>query len=52
VVAACWELADLRRAGEWNDAAMRWCQQLSTSTTPYQGLCRIHRVEIATLRGR
>jgi ATP/maltotriose-dependent transcriptional regulator MalT len=24
----------------------------STSTTPYQGLCRIHRVEIATLRGR
>jgi DNA-binding NarL/FixJ family response regulator len=51
VIAACWELADLRRAGEWTDAAMRWCQELST-TTPYQGLCRIHRVEIATLRGR
>jgi ATP/maltotriose-dependent transcriptional regulator MalT len=51
VIAACWELADLRRAGEWTDAAMRWCQELST-TTLYQGLCRIHRVEIATLRGR
>jgi hypothetical protein len=52
VIAACWELADLRRAGDWTDAAMRWCQQLATATTPYQGLCRIHRVEIATLRGR
>jgi ATP/maltotriose-dependent transcriptional regulator MalT len=52
VIAACWELADLRRAGEWTDAAMRWCEELSTATIPYQGLCRIHRVEIATLRGR
>jgi tetratricopeptide (TPR) repeat protein len=52
VIAACWELADLRRAGDWTDAAMRWCEQLSTASTPYQGLCRIHRVEIATLRGR
>jgi ATP/maltotriose-dependent transcriptional regulator MalT len=52
VISACWELADLRRAGEWTDAAMRWCEELSTATTPYQGLCRVHRVEIATLRGR
>jgi ATP/maltotriose-dependent transcriptional regulator MalT len=52
VIGACWELADLRRAGEWTDAAMRWCEELSTATTPYQGLCRVHRVEIATLRGR
>ena len=52
VVSACWELADLRRAGAWTDAAMRWCEGLSTSSAPYQGICRVHRVEIATLRGR
>ncbi|MGH2776604.1 MAG: helix-turn-helix domain-containing protein [Actinomycetota bacterium] len=52
VIGACWELADLRRASEWTDAAMRWCNSLSTSSAPYWGLCRIHRVEIAALRGR
>ena len=52
VISACWELADLRRAGAWTDAAMRWCEDLPTSSAPYQGICRVHRVEIATLRGR
>lgn len=52
VISACWELADLRRAGEWTDAAMRWCEDLPATSAPYRGLCRIHRVELATLRGR
>jgi DNA-binding CsgD family transcriptional regulator len=51
VLVACWELADLGRAGEWTDAAMRWCEDLPSTEAPFNGLCRIHRVEIATLRG-
>lgn len=51
VLVACWELTDLRRAGEWTDAALRWCEDLPSAEAPFSGLCRIHRVEIATLRG-
>jgi DNA-binding NarL/FixJ family response regulator len=51
VLVACWELADLRRAGEWTDAALRWCENLPSAEAPFRGLCRIHRVEIAILRG-
>jgi DNA-binding NarL/FixJ family response regulator len=51
VLVACWELTDLRRAAEWTDAALRWCEDLPSAEAPFRGLCRIHRVEIATLRG-
>lgn len=50
VVAACMERADLVRASEWTEAAMAWCGSIS-DLTPYHGICRMHRVEIATLRG-
>jgi ATP/maltotriose-dependent transcriptional regulator MalT len=51
VILACRDLADLRRAGEWTEAARRWCRQLP-ATTPYsQGLCRIYRGEVLALRG-
>jgi ATP/maltotriose-dependent transcriptional regulator MalT len=44
-------LTDLRRAGEWTDAALRGCEDLPSAEAPFRGLCRIHRVEIAVLRG-
>jgi DNA-binding NarL/FixJ family response regulator len=51
VVLACKDLADLRRAGEWTEAARAWCDALP-ATTPYsQGLCRIYRGEVLALRG-
>jgi len=51
VILACRDLADLRRAGEWTEAARRWCRELP-ATTPYsQGLCRIYRGEVLALRG-
>lgn len=49
-VAVCFELADLRRATEWNEAAMAWCASLPTGT-PFHGLCRVHRVELLGLGG-
>jgi DNA-binding CsgD family transcriptional regulator len=47
---ACHGLADLRRATEWTDAALRWCDTLREGAL-FPGLCRVHRVELACLRG-
>lgn len=49
-LATCHDLADLRRASEWCDAAARWCDGLLQGRL-YRGLCRIHVVELASLRG-
>ncbi|MQA81778.1 MAG: LuxR family transcriptional regulator [Streptosporangiales bacterium] len=46
----CMDAADLRRASEWTEAAMSWCESLPAGT-PYHGLCRVHRVEVLNLRG-
>jgi DNA-binding CsgD family transcriptional regulator len=50
VIEACLELADVRRAGEWSEAARVWCDSLPPES-PYPGLCRINRAEVARLRG-
>ena len=46
----CFEMADLTRAADWTDAAVSWCESLP-HVTPFHGLCRVHRVEVRTLRG-
>jgi class 3 adenylate cyclase len=48
-IVTCAALADYRRAGEWTDAARRWCERQSINGFP--GLCRVHRAEIIRLRG-
>jgi class 3 adenylate cyclase len=48
-VSACWGLADYRRAGEWADAAERWCRRRSINGFP--GVCRLHKAQIHKLRG-
>ena len=50
VISACMNLADLRRAAEWSDAALRWCSSLQEGRL-YPGLCRLYAVELALLRG-
>lgn len=49
VIAACQELGDLRRAGEWTEALRGWCERQPSSVFP--GLCRVHRAEVMRLRG-
>jgi ATP/maltotriose-dependent transcriptional regulator MalT len=50
LIAECREIADIRRGFEWTEAASTWCASLPT-TTPFHGVCRIHRGEILCLRG-
>jgi len=45
----CRRLADYRRAGEWTDAAQRWCERQGVLGFP--GACRVYRAGILRLRG-
>ena len=48
-IASCKELADYRRAGDWTEAAKRWCDRQAISGFP--GLCRVYRASIMLVRG-
>ncbi|MGH2813158.1 MAG: adenylate/guanylate cyclase domain-containing protein [Actinomycetota bacterium] len=49
-IGACAELSDYRRAGEFTEAARRWCDRLAIAGG-FPGVCRVHRAEIIRLRG-
>lgn len=46
---ACQDLTDYRRAGEFSEAARRWCDRQDISGFP--GMCRVRRAEVTRLRG-
>jgi len=48
-ITACKELADYRRAGDWSEAAKRWCER--QAITGFPGMCRVYRASIMHLRG-
>lgn len=50
MIAACWELYDLRRAREWTAATERWCEDFD-SAVMFSGICRMHRVQLRYLSG-
>ena len=49
-LSTCHDLADLSRAVQWSEAATRWCDDLREGKL-YPGICRLHVVELASLRG-
>jgi class 3 adenylate cyclase len=49
IIAACRDLGDFGRAGDWTEAAKRWCDRQAISGFP--GVCRVNRAEIMRLRG-
>jgi class 3 adenylate cyclase len=49
MIIACRDIADYRRAGDWTEAAKRWCSEQAIRGFP--GQCRIYRSEILRLRG-
>jgi DNA-binding CsgD family transcriptional regulator len=50
VIAACLEVSDVGRLGEWNEAARQWCESLPADA-PFPAICRVNRAEAASLRG-
>jgi class 3 adenylate cyclase len=48
-IQSCEELADYRRAREWNEAAKRWCERQAIAGFP--GMCRVYRAQAIRLRG-
>jgi class 3 adenylate cyclase len=49
VISTTSAIADWQRAGQWTEAAKRWCERQSINGFP--GICRVHRAEIMRLRG-
>ena len=49
IIAACRDLGDFGRAGDWSEAAKRWCDRQAISGFP--GVCRVNRAEVMRLRG-
>ena len=50
VIEACLQVADLARAGQWSEAARTWCDSVPAES-PFPGLCRVNRAQVAQLRG-
>jgi class 3 adenylate cyclase len=48
-ITACKELADYGRAGDWTEAAKRWCERQAIAGFP--GMCRVYRASIMLVRG-
>jgi class 3 adenylate cyclase len=49
MIGVCSRLGDYRRAAEWTEATLRWCERQSVPAFP--GVCRIHKAELMRLRG-
>jgi class 3 adenylate cyclase len=49
MIGICSKLGDYRRAAEWTEATLRWCERHSVPAFP--GVCRIHKAELMRLRG-
>jgi DNA-binding NarL/FixJ family response regulator len=51
LVAACEEIAEVRRAAEWTAALSRWCDRQRGMVT-FTGQCLVHRATIKQLHGQ
>ncbi|MDP3938856.1 MAG: protein kinase, partial [Deltaproteobacteria bacterium] len=49
MISMCDRIADYRRAGEWSDSAVRWCEPHSESG--FHGICSVHRAVVMRVRG-
>lgn len=50
LIAACYELADLRRARKWVAATECWLATLPAAVV-FTGICRVHRSQLMQIRG-
>jgi DNA-binding CsgD family transcriptional regulator len=50
LMSACHEVADVRRAREWTEAAARWVGSFSAAVL-FAGICRVHRSQVLQTTG-
>ena len=50
LMAAFYELADVRRAAEWTEATSRWLASLPAAVL-FTGICRVHRSQVLQRKG-
>ncbi|HUP87339.1 MAG TPA: response regulator transcription factor [Acidimicrobiales bacterium] len=50
LMAACYELGDIRRAAAWTESTSEWCDRLSPAVL-FKGICRVHRAQVMQIRG-
>jgi class 3 adenylate cyclase len=49
MIGLCSKVGDYRRASQWTQATLRWCERSSVPAFP--GVCRVHKAELLRLRG-
>jgi DNA-binding NarL/FixJ family response regulator len=50
LMAACYELGDIRRATAWTQSTSDWCDRMAPAVL-FKGICRVHRAQVMQIRG-
>ncbi len=50
LMAACYELGDIRRAAAWTQSTADWCDRMAPAVL-FKGICRVHRAQVMQIRG-
>ena len=50
LMAACYELGDIRRATAWTQSTSEWCDRMAPAVL-FRGICRVHRAQVMQIRG-
>src|SRR5260221_2128672 len=50
LMAACYELGDIRRAAAWTESTSEWCDRMAPAVL-FKGICRVHRAQVMQIRG-
>src|SRR5260221_1176286 len=50
LMAACYELGDIRRAAAWTQSTSDWCDRMAPAVL-FKGICRVHRAQVMQIRG-
>jgi DNA-binding NarL/FixJ family response regulator len=50
LMAACYELGDIRRAAAWTQSTADWCDRMAPAVL-FRGICGVHRAQVMQIRG-
>ena len=50
LMAACYELGDIRRAAAWTESTSEWCDRMAPAVL-FKGICRVHRAQVMQILG-